>query len=620
MGFAIFLFPCTLLLALLCVSTHALSSEGSSLLAFKRTVVDPQGVFTGWSASDATPCNWTGIRCNSMSMNVVTIDLAGKSLSGVVVVDFGSLRKLHRLYLHNNSFYGDIPQQLANCTRMRTLSLHHNKFSGNIPSQLENLGLLQALYLQNNNLSGSIPTTLANLKDVRILDLSDNHLNGSIPSAIGNLTSLVNLNLSYNQLAGVVPTNGVLTKFGQDSFIGNVQLCGSRGFPSCPPQPSQPIGAENVVAPFYPVHAKGSSRHLSTLGIVGICVGAFLLFKGLCIIALLWRWSKAGKHKEINLGNGGKLVMFQGGKSLASSRALLKQIGKLEQKDVIGEGGYGVVYKLTLNNSDVFAVKKLKQCLESVRGFEAELETLGSIKHRNLVKLKGYCTSPTVKLLIYEFLPNGNLEQLLYGQESDQKPLEWSVRYNIVLGVARGLEYLHHDCNPRIIHRDISPSNILLDADLNAHITDFGLARILGLYDTHVTVTVAGTFGYIAPDYAEGGRATDKVDVYSFGVVLLELLSGRRPGDGIDGEAVGLAAWALGLQESGKGADVIEKYLKVTAPLEELQTALLVALSCVSRKPENRPSMKQVVECLERDDLHLTNAALEAAEIGARES
>lgn len=614
MGYTIYLFLCTLLVASLLVATHALSTEGRSLLAFREAVVDPRGVLAGWNSSDTTPCNWTGIWCDPLSMNIVTIDLAGKNLSGVLVADLGSIKKLHRLYLQFNSFYGDIPQQLGNCTRMRTLSLHHNNFSGNIPSQFEKFGLLQALYLQNNNLSGSIPTTFGNLKAIRSLDLSYNSLTGIVPSAIGDLSNLVNLNLSYNQLTGVVPTIGVLTKFGRDSFAGNEQLCGSRGFSPCPPSPSQPITVDNIIAPFNPVTAKGASRHLSTLAIAGICVGAFLLFKGLCILTLLWRWSKSSEHKEINLGNGGKLVMFQGGTSVSSSRDLLKQIGKLEHKDVIGEGGYGVVYKLALKNSSVFAVKKLKQCLESVRGFEAELETIGSIKHRNLVKLMGYCTSSTVKLLIYEFLPNGTLEQLLYDQGSDHRPLEWTVRHNIALGVARGLAYLHHDCNPRIIHRDISTSNILLDANLQAQITDFGLARILGLYDTHVTATVAGTFGYIAPEYAEGGRATDKVDVYSFGVVLLELLSGKRPADGNDGEDIGLAAWARRLQESGKGADVIEKYLKVTAPLEELQTALLVALSCISKKPENRPSMKQVVECLEMDDLQLTSVALQPNE------
>lgn len=589
----------------------ALSQEGQSLLAFKAAVTDPGGVLANWDASQVSPCNWTGVSCDSLSNYVISIYLPGRNLSGILAADLGSLRKLHRLYLPYNSFYGGIPQQLANCTRLRTLSLHHNNFSGNIPSQLGNYGLLQALYLQNNHLSGSISSSFGSLKSLRILDLSYNSLAGGIPSVIGNLSNLIYLNLSYNKLDGIIPMNGAFTKFGPDSFAGNLQLCGNRGFSACPPSSSRPPSSVNdLVVPFNPNTAKGASHRLSTIAIAGICVGAFLFLKGICILLLLWRWSKISEHKEINLGNGGKLVMFQGGASVSSSRELLKHIAKLEHKDVIGEGGYGVVYKLLLKNSSVFAIKKLKQCLESIRGFEAELETLGAIKHRNLVKLLGYCTSSTVKLLIYEFLPNGTLEQLLQCRESDQKPLEWPTRHNIALGVARGLAYLHHDCNPRIIHRDISTSNILLDAELQAHITDFGLARILGIYDTHVTATVAGTFGYIAPEYAEGGRATDKVDVYSFGVVLLELLSGKRPADASEGEDISLAAWARRLQESGKEADVIEKYLKVTAPLEELHTALLVALSCISKKPENRPSMKQVVEFLEMDDLHLTHATL----------
>ncbi|KAI5066781.1 hypothetical protein GOP47_0017309 [Adiantum capillus-veneris] len=587
---------------------HALPTEGMTLLVFKEAVADPHGALAGWNASHSSPCNWTGIWCDPLSKKVISIDLAGKGLSGVLVAELGSLKKLHRMYLHYNNFYGGIPLQLANCTRMRALSLHHNNFSGIIPPQFGNFSLLQALYLHNNHLSGPIPMTFGNLNAIRNLDLSYNTLNGSIPSELGNLSNVVNLNLSYNQLSGPVPSNGVLSKFGNGSFFGNIQLCGSEGFSACSPPSSAPVSVNNLVAPSNPGTSKGAHR-LSTLAIAGICIGAFLLFKAVCILTLLWRWSKIRNHKEINVGNGGKLVMFQGGTSMSSSRDLLKGIGKLERKDVIGEGGYGVVYKLVQKDSNVFAVKKLKHCLESVRGFEAELETLGSIKHRNLVKLMGYCTSSTVKLLIYEFLPNGTLGQLLYGQGSDVKPLEWPIRHGIALGVARGLAYLHHDCNPRIIHRDITASNVLLDANLQAHITDFGLARILGLYDTHVTATVAGTFGYIAPEYAEGGRATDKIDVYSFGVVLLELLSRKRPADGNDGEDLGLAAWARRLHESGKGGDIVEKYLRVTAPLEELQTAVLVALSCISKKPENRPSMKQVVEYLEMDELHLSTAA-----------
>ncbi|KAH7287330.1 hypothetical protein KP509_32G050400 [Ceratopteris richardii] len=527
---------------------------------------------------------------------------------GNLVPELGNLLKLHRLFLHYNNFFGDVPQELTNCKRMRTLSLHHNNLSGSIPPGLSNLTSLQVLYFQNNNFSGSIPRTLGNMKNLRTLDLSYNFLSGQIPSETGKLINLVNLNLSYNQLSGQVPTD-VLSKFHSESFIGNIQLCGGVGFPACA-SPSDNIFARKAGAPSKESSSKGSSHHLSTLAIAGICIGAFLLFKALCLLTLLRRWSKPHIPKEIDLGSGGKLVVFQGGTSTSSSRDLLRRIRKLERKDVIGEGGYGVVYKLIQKNAQVLAIKKLKHTIESVRGFEAEVETLGTIKHRNLVKLLGYCTSPTVKLLIYEFVSNGTLEQLLYGQGSDIKPVEWSVRHGIALGVARGLSYLHHDCDPRIIHRDISSSNILLDENSEAHITDFGLAKILDTYDTHVTASVAGTFGYIAPEYAEGGKATDKVDVYSFGVLLLELLSRKRPSEGGDSEDIGLAAWARRQHESGKGATVIEKYLRLTAPWEELQTVLLVALSCVSHKPDDRPSMKQVVECLEMDDLHLSSIAV----------
>lgn len=214
-----------------------------------------------------------------------------------------------------------------------------------------------------------------------------------------------------------------------------------------------------------------------------------------------------------------------------TKETFLKNTMKLTNKDIIGSGGYGTVYRMTINDSLSFAVKKLnKGRADGDCGFERELNALGDIKHRNIVPLRGYYTAPHFNLLIYDLMPNGSLDTYLHGK-STEKTLDWPSRYKIAVGAARGISYLHHDCIPNIIHRDIKSSNILLDRNMEAKVSDFGLATLMDPDQTHVSTFVAGTFGYLAPEYFDTGRATAKGDVYSFGVVLLELLTSKRPTD-----------------------------------------------------------------------------------------
>lgn len=272
---------------------------------------------------------------------------------------------------------------------------------------------------------------------------------------------------------------------------------------------------------------------------------------------------------------GGKMVIFRSAAMQSlSPKSFLRMIMGLSSKDIIGSGGYGTVYMLRLDEKSAFAIKKLSRgSAEMDRGFERELDTMGDIKHRNIVPLCGYYAAPHFNLLIYELMPNGSLDAILHaGKDQDQQEaekkkravkLDWPVRYKIALGVARGLAYLHHDCIPHVIHRDIKSSNILLDHNMEARVSDFGLATLMKPNESHVTTVVAGTFGYLAPgpdsgrrnllllslrsllcllrmllpdsvfaaEYFETGRATTKGDVYSYGVVLLELLTGKRPTD-----------------------------------------------------------------------------------------
>ncbi|KAG1330509.1 Receptor-like serine/threonine-protein kinase [Cocos nucifera] len=298
----------------------------------------------------------------------------------------------------------------------------------------------------------------------------------------------------------------------------------------------------------------------------------------------------------------GKMVMFRSLTTQSlTSKALMKKTMKLSNKDIIGSGGYGTVYRLRIDDTTAFAVKRLnKGNTDRDHGFERELNAMGDIKHRNIVTLHGYYIAPQFNLLIYELMPNGSLDALLHGKSSKEKPLDWSSRCKIAVGAARGLSYLHHDCIPHIIHRDIKSSNILLDQNMEARVSDFGLATLMEPDQSHVTTIVAGTFGYLAPEYFDTGRATTKGDVYSFGVILLELLTGRRPTDEsfIEGGKK-LVTWVKEVVEEGREEHAIDGSL-VCFPIEKVRKVFAIADKCLESDPLKRPTMAAVLKMLEQ--------------------
>lgn len=303
------------------------------------------------------------------------------------------------------------------------------------------------------------------------------------------------------------------------------------------------------------------------------------------------------------------MIMFQiSGKATPSSKAVLKKTEALKKQDIIGSGGYGTVYKLELDAHTRLAVKKLARGgQDRERGFERELETLADIKHRNLCALRGYYSAPEINILIYDLMDNGNLDTWLHEHvRRGGKPLDWDMRLNIAIGSARGLCYLHHDCLPHIIHRDIKTSNILLDADMEARVSDFGLAKLISPQQTHVTTMVAGTLGYLPPEYMETGKITEKGDVYSFGIVLLEILTGKRPTDNLfmDGD-MSMVQWAKTLVDEEHPEDIFDEYILGACSDEDLLSTLDIAFRCLAPQAVNRPTMQQVVKMLEsmRPDL-----------------
>ncbi|KAG8092805.1 hypothetical protein GUJ93_ZPchr0012g20881 [Zizania palustris] len=534
--------------SLLCSASMALTPDGQALLDLKLAFNGSTQRLTSWKPTDPNPCGWEGISCSFPDLRVQSINLPYMQLGGIISPSIGKLDRLQRLALHQNSFHGPIPAEIKNCTELR------------------------AIYLRANYLQGGIPSEIGELIHLTILDLSSNLLRGTIPASIGSLTHLRFLNLSTNFFSGEIPNVGVLGTFKSSSFVGNLELCGfpiqkacrgTLGFPAILPH-SDPLSSSGVS----PIINNKTSHFLNgiVIGSMSTMALALIAVLGFLWICLLSRKKSIGASyvkmdkQTIPDGNknqricghsllpvqthfmetniylwcpysGAKLVTYQWNLPYSSSE-IIRRLELLDEEDVVGCGGFGTVYKMVMDDGTAFAVKRIDLNREGRdRAFEKELEILGSIRHINLVNLRGYCRLPTAKLLIYDFLELGSLDCYLHGDAQDEQPLNWNARMKIALGSARGLAYLHHDCSPGIVHRDIKASNILLDRSLEPRVSDFGLARLLVDNDAHVTTVVAGTFGYLAPEYLQNGHATEKSDVYSFGVLLLELVTGKRPTD-----------------------------------------------------------------------------------------
>ncbi|VFQ62472.1 unnamed protein product [Cuscuta campestris] len=564
-----------LLLLYILVELHALSPDGQALVNFRSTILSSDDVILQWRPEDLDPCGWKGVICDPKSKRVTSLSLSNHKLSGPISPDIGKLEQLQFISLHDNNIYGEIPPQLGNCT------------------------MLKSLYLQGNYLSGGIPDQLGNLLELENMDFSSNSLSGNIPQSLGKLNKLISFNVSYNFLIGQIPSDGRLANFPSDSFLGNRKLCGqqinalcknSSGGPSPFSQP--PISDPNQ-------NKKKGPAYLLICALA--TAGALLLVALMCFWGS-FLYKRLGKNDRrglsVDVGAGASIVMFHGDLPYSSSD-IIKKLETLNEEHIIGSGGFGTVYKLAMDDGNIFALKRIIKMNEGFdRFFERELEILGSIKHRHLVNLRGYCNSPTSKLLIYDFLPGGSLDEALH-ERSEQ--LDWDARVAIIMGAAKGLAYLHHDCSPRIIHRDIKSSNILLDGNLAACVSDFGLAKLLGDEESHKTTIVAGTFGYLAPEYMQSGRATEKTDVYSFGVLVLEILSGSRPTDASFIEkGLNIVGWLNFLVTENRPQDIVDPLCE-GMQTESLDALLSIAIQCVSSNPEERPTMHRVLQILESE-------------------
>ncbi|XP_044967942.1 proline-rich receptor-like protein kinase PERK1 [Hordeum vulgare subsp. vulgare] len=301
----------------------------------------------------------------------------------------------------------------------------------------------------------------------------------------------------------------------------------------------------------------------------------------------------------------GTALGFSNSKSTFTYDELVRATDGFSDANLLGQGGFGYVHKGVLPNGKEIAVKQLKLGSgQGEREFQAEVEIISRVHHKHLVSLVGYCISGGKRLLVYEFVTNNTLEFHLHGK--GRPTLEWPIRLRIALGAAKGLAYIHEDCHPKIIHRDIKSSNILLDFKFEAKVADFGLAKFTSDNNTHVSTRVMGTFGYLAPEYASSGKLTEKSDVFSFGVMLLELITGRRPVDSTQTYMDdSLVDWARPLLmralEDGNYDELVDARLGKDFNPNEIARMIACAAACVRHSARRRPRMSQVVRALEGD-------------------
>ncbi|KAL9462125.1 hypothetical protein AB3S75_000178 [Citrus x aurantiifolia] len=561
------------LVALPMISANA---EVDALYIFKSKLQDPNNSLQSWDNLPGNLCTWFHVTCNPEG-SVTRVDLGNAALSGELAPELGQLKNLELLELYGNNLSGRIPSALGNLTKLKSLDLYSNLFNGTIPDTLANLKQLKYLRLNNNSLSGSIPTSLTTITSLNILDLSN------------------------NRLSGPVPDNGSFSQFTPISFENNLNLCGPNTKKPCsgsPPFSPPP--------PFGPTSSPGRNKSNAAIP-VGVALGAALLFAVPVIGFAYWRRTRphefffdvpAEDDSELQLG---QLKRF-------SLRELQVATDGFSNKNILGRGGFGKVYKGRLADGKLVAVKRLKE--ERTSGgelqFQTEMKIISMAVHRNLLGLCGFCTTVTEKLLVYRYMANGSVASRLRERHSSLPSLDWPTRKKIALGSARGISYLHEHCDPKIIHRDVKAANILLDEEFEAVVGDFGLAKLMDYKDTHVTTAVHGTIGHIAPEYLSTGRSSEKTDVFGYGIMLLELITGQRAFDLAmlaNDEDVMLLDRVKGYQREKKFDVLVDKDLQTDYDETEVEELIQVALLCTQSTPVDRPKMSEVVKMLEGDGL-----------------
>ncbi|KAM5577969.1 receptor protein kinase-like protein ZAR1 [Rosa sericea] len=681
-----------LLLVLLVFNSLAFIScvneEGLALLSFKASLTEyAEGSMNNWNSSDQSPCSWDGVTCKQDK--VVYLSLPNKNLSGNFPSALGNLSALHRLNLRNNrllgrlpldlfhakelqsvvlsanslsgsvpdeiqmlsslqtldlsqnSFNNSIPSSIVRCRRLKSLVLAQNHFSGSLPDGITNLASLQKLNISFNRLSGSIPEGIGNLSTLReTLDMSHNLFSGPIPAILGNLPQRVYIDLSYNNLSGPIPQIGSLINQGPTAFVGNLFLCGPPLKISC----CSSTQDSNFQSLFHnPPRNSGRSSNSSTCAVVFVIAGIIL---GICLSGLLFsKWykkicaCKVSQHFEQTLmPTKDFLCIAKHGSEYPEHYQFVQldlhvnlDLEKLLKASAffLGKSKTGIVYKVVLEDGRTLAVRRLgDEGSQRFKEFQTEIEAIGKMKHPNITTLLAYCWSIDEKLLIYDYIPNGDLATAIHGKAGmiSFTPLSWPVRLRIMIGLAKGLAYIHEFSPRKYVHGDLRPSNVLLGQNMEPHISNFGLGRLAKVteesssfqleqittdtsslqnspYVHRAAISIAAAAPcYKAPEASKVAKPSQKCDVYSFGVIMLEMISAKMPFSRVGSVEIDLVEWfQISIEERKPVIDVLDRFLAPDVDMEEeIATVMNIALACVARAPERRPSMRCVCDNLAR--------------------
>ncbi|XP_062229326.1 protein STRUBBELIG-RECEPTOR FAMILY 8-like [Phragmites australis] len=624
---------------------------------------DPCGA--AWKGVSCSGSVVTSIKVSGMGLNgtlgyqlsslqaLKTMDLSNNNLHDSIPYQLPA--NLSYLNLARNNFSSNLPYFISNMVSLDYLNLSHNSLFQEIGELFGNLNSLSELDISFNNLTGNLPISMSSLSKLSSLYMQNNQLSGTV-NVLSNL-SLATLNIANNNFSGMIPQ--------EFSSISNLIVGGNSfvNMPASPPptlmpplenprdQPNYPQGPISA-----PIDLDDKKQGLQTGSLIGIavcsiaaasCVLFVLVFclhntrkrndngssEPKDIIGSLAVNIERASNQEIHNNNHGNAVLATSvlqptGKmtpervhgtnvSIAKKTkvpvtatsytvaALQVATNSFCQDSLLGEGSLGRVYKADFPDGKVLAVKKIDSAALSLYEEDNFLEVASNIsrlRHPNIVLLTGYCVEHGQRLLVYEYIGNGTLHDILHYCDEASKKLTWTTRVKIALGTARALEYLHEVCLPPLVHRNFKSSNILLDEEYSPHLSDCGLAALSPNPEREVSSEVVGSFGYSAPEFAMSGTYTVKSDVYSFGVVMLELLTGRKPLDSSrERSEQSLVRWATPqLHDIDLLAKMVDPAMDGLYPAKSLSRFADIIAICVQPEPEFRPPMSEVVQQLVR--------------------
>ncbi|KAI9103638.1 hypothetical protein K1719_023261 [Acacia pycnantha] len=507
------------------------------------------------------------------------LDFSSNKLVSQIPSSIWSLKDILVLDISSNALSGIISPEVSNLRAITLLNLSKNQISGRIPTTMGGLQTLQILSLAENKLQGPIPESLHGMISMESLDLSHNYLSGVIPKSLESLLYLKYVNLSYNLLHGEIPNGGPFQNFTAQSFMMNKDLCGK---------------SQLQVQPCRKVN-----KHISNkvILLVKCLLPSFVAILIVSVIVFLKNKrgddNNSSKRDLINLDTPTRISYYE----------LLRGTNGFNESNLIGSGSFGSVYKAVLPNEKIVAVKVFNLDMEqSSRSFDVECSAMCHLRHRNLIKIISSCSNDHFKSLIMEFMENGSLDKWLYSHNNYLDVLQ---RLNIMIDVAAALEYLHHGSSTLVVHCDVKPSNVLLDEDMVAHLSDFGISKLFGEKQLEIYTNTLATIGYMAPEFGSKGVVSAKGDVYSYGILLMEMFTRKKPTDEMFVHGLSLKDWVRNSTPHSitniLDANLLHGENKNTDNrLPYMSSIFELALNCSIDLPEARLTMIDVVVSLKK--------------------